>query len=44
MEEILANLDKAKYPVPDPYPYQEARRLFRGASFDDFAVLNNCST
>ena len=30
MEEILANLDKAKYPVPDPYPYEEARRLFRG--------------
>jgi len=29
MEEVLASLDTAKYPVPDPYPYQEARRLFR---------------
>ncbi len=31
MEGVLAALDKDKYPVPDPYPYEEARRLFRGA-------------
>ncbi len=31
MEGVLAALDKDKYPVPDPYPYEEARRLFRGS-------------
>ena len=34
LEGVLANLDKDKYPVPDPYPYEEARRLFRGAPLD----------
>lgn len=28
IETILANLDKTKYPVPEDWPYKEARRLF----------------
>lgn len=31
MEKVLESLDKDKYPIPDPFPYQEARRLFKGA-------------
>ena len=31
IEKVLEALDPAKYPVPDPFPYQEARRLFKGA-------------
>ena len=31
LEGVIANLDKDKYPIPDPYPYEEARRLFKGA-------------
>ena len=27
---VLDNLDKAKYPTPDPFPYEEAQRLFKG--------------
>mmetsp|Transcript_8460 Transcript_8460/g.25346 ORF Transcript_8460/g.25346 Transcript_8460/m.25346 type:complete len:388 (+) Transcript_8460:369-1532(+) len=29
MEKVLESLDKDKYPIPDPFPYQEARRLFK---------------
>mmetsp|Transcript_6928 Transcript_6928/g.29238 ORF Transcript_6928/g.29238 Transcript_6928/m.29238 type:complete len:378 (+) Transcript_6928:88-1221(+) len=29
LEEVLANLDKDKYPIPDLFPYEEARDLFR---------------
>lgn len=31
MEGVLAKLDRTKYPLPEPYPYEEARRLFKGA-------------
>lgn len=31
IEGVLAALDPAKYQIPDPFPYQEARRLFKGA-------------
>uniref|UniRef100_A0A061R970 Flap endonuclease 1 n=1 Tax=Tetraselmis sp. GSL018 TaxID=582737 RepID=A0A061R970_9CHLO len=28
LEDVIAKLDKSKYPVPDPFPYEEARKLF----------------
>ena len=31
IEGVLAALDPAKYALPDPFPYEEARRLFKGA-------------
>lgn len=31
MEGVLAKLDRTKFVVPEPYPYEEARRLFKGA-------------
>ena len=30
LEKVLDSLDSSKYPVPDPFPYHEARRLFQG--------------
>ena len=30
IEKVLEALDPAKYQIPDPFPYQEARRLFKG--------------
>ena len=29
IEKILENIDKDKHKIPDPFPYQEARRLFK---------------
>lgn len=29
MEAVLKALDKDKYPIPDPFPFEEARRLFK---------------
>lgn len=29
IEGVLENLDRDKYQVPDPFPYEEARRLFK---------------
>ena len=29
IEKVLENLDPEKYKIPDPFPYQEARRLFK---------------
>ena len=28
IEAVLASLDKDKYPIPEPFPFEEARRLF----------------
>ena len=30
LEKVLDSLDSSKYPIPDPFPYHEARRLFQG--------------
>ena len=30
LEGVLESLDPSKYDIPNPYPYQEARRLFKG--------------
>ncbi len=30
MEKVLQSLDREKYPIPEPFPYEEARRLFKG--------------
>ena len=29
MEPFLASLDKTKYSIPDPFPFEEARQLFK---------------
>lgn len=29
IENVLENLDSAKYPLPEPYPYKEAREFFK---------------
>jgi flap endonuclease-1 len=29
LEAVLENLNKDRYQIPDPWPYQEARRLFK---------------
>lgn len=29
LEAVLKALDKDKYPIPDPFPFEEARRLFK---------------
>ena len=31
LDKVLASLDPGKYDVPDPFPYEEARRMFKGA-------------
>jgi len=31
LEKVLAGLDPAKYELPQPFPYDEARRMFKGA-------------
>jgi hypothetical protein len=31
LEGVLGSLDKDKYPVPEPFPFEEARHLFKGA-------------
>jgi hypothetical protein len=38
IEEVLAALDTEKYPVPEPYPVEEARKLFKGAHQCDLIV------
>ena len=30
LESVMAQLDNARYGIPDPFPYQEARTLFKG--------------
>ena len=32
IEGVLEALDPSKYQIPDPFPYKEARRLFKGAN------------
>ena len=31
LEKVLASLDSSKYDIPDPFPIDEARRMFKGA-------------
>lgn len=31
LEKMLEELDTGKFPLPDPFPFDEARQLFRGA-------------
>ena len=30
IEKVLENIDRAKYPVPEPFPFEQARKLFKG--------------
>ncbi len=32
MKDIMASLEGGKYVVPEPFPYEEARKLFKGAA------------
>ena len=38
LEKVLASLEPGKYDVPDPFPYEEARRMFKGAPAHRFAL------
>ena len=30
LEAVLDSLDKTKYPIPEPFPYEVAKGLFKG--------------
>lgn len=30
LEDVLASMEGGRYDIPDPFPYEEARRLFNG--------------
>jgi len=30
IEKVLEHIDRAKYPVPEPFPFEQARKLFKG--------------
>ena len=32
LEKVLESMKESKYQIPDPFPFDEARRLFKGAS------------
>lgn len=32
LEKVLESMKDTKYQIPDPFPFDEARRLFKGAS------------
>ena len=39
IEAVLETLDRKKYPIPEDWPYDEARRLFRNAeAFDPESI------
>lgn len=31
LEDVLTSMEGGRYEIPDPFPYEEARRLFKGA-------------
>ncbi len=33
LEDVLASMEGGRYEIPDPFPFEEARRLFKGAQF-----------
>ena len=40
LEKVLESMKESKYQIPDPFPFDEARRLFKGASSSaDSAVM-----
>ena len=36
LEKVLESMKESKYQIPDPFPFDEARRLFKGASLQGF--------
>ncbi len=40
IETILKNIDAKKYPVPEDWPYKEARRLFKEPDVHDPETLD----
>ena len=35
LEAVMAQLDTSRYGIPDPFPFQEARALFKGITSVD---------
>ncbi len=44
IEEVLKHLDKNKYPIPDDWPYQAARELFKAPEVTPADSLDVCWT
>jgi flap endonuclease-1 len=44
IEKILDSLDKTKYPVPDNWPYKEARELFKNPTVTDPSEISVIET
>ena len=43
LEKVLASMRESKYQIPDPFPFEEARRLFKGAHhFPPSAAVPAC--
>eukprot|EP01061_Rhynchopus_euleeides_P014991 TRINITY_DN25738_c0_g1_i1.p1 TRINITY_DN25738_c0_g1~~TRINITY_DN25738_c0_g1_i1.p1 ORF type:complete len:406 (+),score=191.72 TRINITY_DN25738_c0_g1_i1:54-1220(+) len=40
IDAFIATLDKKKYPLPDPYPYAEARKLFKEPEVYDASTMS----
>eukprot|EP01024_Parvocaulis_polyphysoides_P058448 TRINITY_DN6282_c0_g1_i5.p3 TRINITY_DN6282_c0_g1~~TRINITY_DN6282_c0_g1_i5.p3 ORF type:complete len:257 (-),score=21.54 TRINITY_DN6282_c0_g1_i5:349-1089(-) len=41
IEAVLNSLDRSKYPVPDPFPYKEARELFKQPLLGNLEEIKN---
>lgn len=40
IERVIANLDKSKYTIPDPFNYKESRELFKNPKVLDSSTIN----
>ena len=38
LEDVLASMEGGRYEIPDPFPFEEARRLFKGTVLPIFSV------
>jgi 5'-3' exonuclease len=38
LEGVLASMEGGRYEIPDPFPFEEARRLFKGTVLPIFSV------
>jgi len=39
IEKVLENIDRAKYPVPEPFPFEQARKLFKGKEKKELLIF-----
>lgn len=43
LEKVLESMKDSKYQIPDPFPFDEARRLFKGEELKHIhAILHPC--